>query len=990
MEGESTVTHTCVVFSRWTPYTSIVKESQGPTKPGQGAASQQGGGKEAPPCRGKSGGPCELPGSPSELDENALEQLQRYESFLRESEKQHASGDLEAPAASNNEIGKAADRLGCIDTEKEPGQEDASNSLGRIMQELRSLDPAEFLLLYSRMEARLKSAVTAAACPLPPSMAHVCPGGPLRLPSSMAHACTGGPLGPPSLMAHVCPGGPLGPPSTSEALRAPNMQETEEASSRSLCSCTRLRGDKMSACCSGHTAYRRQEEGHSENKERQGKNRRRVGGKTGAASQLSVSSSAPSTTCGASASRSSGGPQGPPKSWMAWHSEAHAAAAYDSIGNDTGRKYFLRRVLSQHYGDGLLLDSDSWTLMTIEPIAAHLALSMSAHSALQRELEGTGRVAFSFPRLSSSSSGVSSSGNREATLQFDGPRPIVAADGCCGAGGDVRQLSRHFDLVLGVDSDLLRVALCRHNCEILASRDAGCAPVFLFHKQLQQLANLRGCWSVRNLPVSEASCMQLTLAALLSHQEEDNKTFFDGISSGLWRGTGHRREIEAEATPQAGQGVTTSQPPQLSETQRDRGDFYSPPPSSPPSSSSVENKDGEGEKNENNCGGCCGRGNCLCVPFSLLPCRLCSAPALAAEALLRDKAESSKEKQQQQPVHPPSQPQDEGDVKTTECRERRRSLGDMLKTHQVLPVDWLYMSPPWGGENYEGCKDFYSTRFFPSTHGALIDLVVAAARVSPNVCLFMPRSTDLHEVFAVASLLHFPLVEVEVLYLCLRQQALRGKKGSSPSSAQLVGPVYPKAVIIYLVREVCAWVESRGVPSANVFLHAQKGPCKGWLSAAGVPKYPKKAGQGVKAAFRERESESLDFAFSELSFLNQEVSGREKKNVTVDVLASAQGGDSGVSAPLSFSHLLLAASAAMAALRTGKREVAVHHPHAVEEALQRGSLDVALAAFSALCGAEMAAALRQQTQKEPRCRPSKRLPLESPGSEEKEASMGGS
>ena len=47
---------------------------------------------------------------------------------------------------------------------------------------------------------------------------------------------------------------------------------------------------------------------------------------------------------------------------------------------------------------------------------------------------------------------------------------------------------------------------------------------------------------------------------------------------------------------------------------------------------------------------------------------------------------------------------------------------------EFLPIDWVYMSPPWGGEGYAGHRDFLRDRYFVSDKKDIFQLVLAAAR----------------------------------------------------------------------------------------------------------------------------------------------------------------------------------------------------------------------------------------------------------------------
>lgn len=320
---------------------------------------------------------------------------------------------------------------------------------------------------------------------------------------------------------------------------------------------------------------------------------------------------------------------------------------------------------------------------------------------------------------------------------------------------------------------------------------------------------------------------------------------------------------------------------------------------------------------------------------------------------------------------------------------------------------------------------FFCKRRAITETGHRCGLPFVTFRLAPNVCLFLPRSTDLHEVLVLAALLHFPLIEVEMLYLPSKQQPRR-RNGHCSATAEAC-PVYPKvrypplclvllmlyhqgsplpatlcfpfdrawtfrvlharspiaslirtisstlfrsslwvsqAAIIYLVREVHAWVEGRGVPSGNVYLRARQGRCRGWCSSGGAPQYPQKAGQNINVAWRSKQH--IDFAFCELPLTSGADCTRHAP--TADMLSHQDV--RGNSSPLSFSQLLHAVDVTMAALRTGGRDVDVRHPSAVEEALKQGRLDVALTAFSSRCGPDINESLKRLPRKD---KPDKQL-----------------
>lgn len=655
--GTSIVTHACLVFSRWTPYRSIVGKTT--ARPSRPRARVPQGSPDGAPARGNSEGAPQLPGSLYEIKEEALERLKRYEACLTAAGQQHSNEQIEKNTADH--AGHKAD--GDSEMTEEPREhEEARNALGVIMSEISALDPAEFLLLYSRMQAQLGDAALAAASPLPPSLSTtVCRGVTSR--SAVAEK---------------------------EGLAIEKMKRLPSETVHVPSKCEEDRHHE-SNCCSGSPDADRD-------------------AATAASTQMSPSGSA--TTSAAPASRSPGetwASRGTRKGWGQW-GDTSRKIAYDSVGNELCSRYFLRTSLTQQYWKGLLLDSDSWFEMTIETIASYMALNMHAHSALQRELETANLVTPSFPQFSNGRVDAADAGASICSGAHTRPprqRPLVAADGCCGAGGDVRQLSRHFDLVLGVDKDLLKVALCRHNAGLLASTESECAPVVLLHQELQQLAALRGCWSVRDPSSVITQSKALTLAALTEHQEALNESLPSKLHNGQWRG--RAPSPATEAGPQA------AGPRQLLQLPGARRDAASPAQGEGvmetgmlPSEATSCEADGI-------------RPRCLCVPFSSLLCRLCAEPAFAADTAVRDWRDSGSQSSEPLQVHSGENeeaPEWEG-----------RPMGPLgVAPEAVLPIDWLYMSPPWGGENYEGCRDFLTSRYFLSTHQDLVELIVTAAR----------------------------------------------------------------------------------------------------------------------------------------------------------------------------------------------------------------------------------------------------------------------
>ncbi|KAL8434143.1 hypothetical protein Efla_005470 [Eimeria flavescens] len=1002
---QQTVTHTCVVFSRWTSYKSILSGKSRSVRPGDQGPR---GAPWCPPPDGfEGGGPQpQLPGCLIVSKEEGRRRLEAYAACLHAgSEQQQAAAEGERKTDFAAAAARKPDRQQQADPAPRP-----HTSLGLIMRELPSLDPAEFLLLHSRMQAQLEAVSRAAASPIP-------------LPPSSSSSSSSG---------------------ADEAWLSHRMQQlaVEGRLAEGAACKDSARGGVSSS------SWRQADRKAATNP--RGKHTTRM--PTDFTSSSSSSSSGSGRRCGGvqDCRQGKGGAGGCCVAGEGEETEG-SCCLYDAIGNEKGRRYYLRDSLSARYWDGLLLDSASWYEMTIEPIAAYIAAALHAHSALQRELEANQKETPSFPHLccssnSNSNNSISSSGSGGRSSTFptasSAPpttaggelgaekeacfrekevarqprrRPIVAADGCCGAGGDLRQLSRHFDLVVGVDPSLLKIALCRHNCQLLAREDSGCAPVLLLHQQLQQLAAFRNCWSTRDPTSILASRQRLSLHALTQQQEaingcssSSNNSSSNSSCNSSSNSSSGDSSSNSSSSVQPASKATAAQQQQQQQQRRPRA--------------------GEGDANEAaaaavaaaDIGGSCA----FCVPFSPLPCRFCMHPSAAVEGLLRSRKQETgneTERETEEETEEGTEVEAENETENEAAPQRQPAQGDQPAAaaataaaaaataaaaaacdagahgggalageegapfSPLLPIDWLYMSPPWGGENYEGCRDFLRSRYFTSNHESLLQLVAAAAKVAPNVCLFLPRSTDLHELFVAASLLSFPLIEVEVLFLPSKQQT--GFKGGSslPASAaaaaaEALNTPYPKAVIVYLVREVRAWVEGRGLPTGASHALSLSVPSKGWLRADGRFLSPSQAAGGV-AFGRRKGDNSLDFAFCPLlarpradrgkQERRQAAGEEETEQLTADVVLR-QGDEP--SLPLSFDRLVEAVAAAMRTLATSQTQTnpspssssSASSPSAspspssssspssrvelAEAALHCGCLSVGCAAFSAFCG----------------------------------------
>ncbi|KFH15117.1 RNA cap guanine-N2 methyltransferase [Toxoplasma gondii MAS] len=443
---------------------------------------------------------------------------------------------------------------------------------------------------------------------------------------------------------------------------------------------------------------------------------------------------------------------------------------YDSVGNTTDSSYYrLRYTLFHKYDEGMLLDENAWFETTVECIAAYLASvlrEVSVHARMQsppvsglstwRTPRPNARLALdsedllsakserapcgqaskassseSCVRRSGSELGNNASGERavlrpaitegrsdavpadegresttllgdslgeadgnsgcqrrvkrraEETIGSDDeppPLPLVAMDGCCGAGGNVIQFARFFDACVGVDCDLVKVAICKHNASLYGVRDQ----VYVHHN---------------------------TLAGWLRERQAA------------------RRELERT------RHLSTDD-------------------------SSDEQTDFNERVDSLRC--------FCCREFSRVKCPFCVGQAEAAAsgwcAFFCEK-ERRNERLFREALEAVNASLISGELAPSRPLSQRGSL--------LTDIAWCFMSPPWSGPSYSGRRSFRSQLFsvaggqdggggIGSAH--IPSLVKAAARIAPNVCLFLPRSTNVHELAALAVALRFPLLEVEVLY----------------------------------------------------------------------------------------------------------------------------------------------------------------------------------------------------------------------------------
>lgn len=68
-------------------------------------------------------------------------------------------------------------------------------------------------------------------------------------------------------------------------------------------------------------------------------------------------------------------------------------------------------------------------------------------------------------------------------------------------------------------------------------------------------------------------------------------------------------------------------------------------------------------------------------------------------------------------------------------------LGDAMKVLPTLKADAVFLSPPWGGPEYQASETFDLYSMIPPPLSAL-DVFRAARAVTPNVVFFLPRNVD--------------------------------------------------------------------------------------------------------------------------------------------------------------------------------------------------------------------------------------------------------
>lgn len=72
-------------------------------------------------------------------------------------------------------------------------------------------------------------------------------------------------------------------------------------------------------------------------------------------------------------------------------------------------------------------------------------------------------------------------------------------------------------------------------------------------------------------------------------------------------------------------------------------------------------------------------------------------------------------------------------------------LGDAMKVLPTLKADAVFLSPPWGGPQYQASDTFDLHSMIPAPLSA-VDMFRAARKVTPNVVFFLPRNVDFAQV----------------------------------------------------------------------------------------------------------------------------------------------------------------------------------------------------------------------------------------------------
>eukprot|EP01124_Arcella_intermedia_P027568 TRINITY_DN5426_c0_g1_i4.p1 TRINITY_DN5426_c0_g1~~TRINITY_DN5426_c0_g1_i4.p1 ORF type:complete len:183 (-),score=47.65 TRINITY_DN5426_c0_g1_i4:72-620(-) len=104
--------------------------------------------------------------------------------------------------------------------------------------------------------------------------------------------------------------------------------------------------------------------------------------------------------------------------------------------------------------------------------------------------------------------------------------------------------------------------------------------------------------------------------------------------------------------------------------------------------------------------------------------------------------------------------------------------GDFLKILEYwrFRVDAVFLSPPWGGPAYSNADSFDLTVTQPN----IIEVFNIAKQISNNICIYLPRNTNIQQIEALAV---GATIEIEEVHLSNKLKAL------SVYFGDLVGPL---------------------------------------------------------------------------------------------------------------------------------------------------------------------------------------------------------
>lgn len=78
-------------------------------------------------------------------------------------------------------------------------------------------------------------------------------------------------------------------------------------------------------------------------------------------------------------------------------------------------------------------------------------------------------------------------------------------------------------------------------------------------------------------------------------------------------------------------------------------------------------------------------------------------------------------------------------------------LGDAMEVLPLLKADVVFLSPPWGGPQYQTPETFDLHSMIPPPLSA-VEIFRAARKVTPNVVFFLPRNIDVNQVAALPAI----------------------------------------------------------------------------------------------------------------------------------------------------------------------------------------------------------------------------------------------